>query len=83
MQELKRIALKFTINNLSVPAIARLESLQRLHNFPRGTSVTRVRNRCILTGRGRGVYRTPRLSRIAFRELASKGLLPGVSKDSW
>jgi len=82
-QELKRKGLKFTINNLSLPGTLRLASTQRLQGLPRSGSITRVRNRCIVTGRGRGVYQLTRLSRIAFRELASRGVLPGISKVSW
>ena len=47
------------------------------------SSKNRIRNRCLLTGRPRGVYRKFGLSRIAFRELASDGKLPGVVKSSW
>lgn len=82
-QELKRTGFKLIINSLSLSPLTRLESTQKLHNLPRSGSITRVRNRCVLTGRGRGVYRILRLSRITFRELASRGLLPGISKDSW
>ena len=82
-QELKRTGFKLIINSLSLSPLTRLESTQKLHNLARSGSITRVRNRCVLTGRGRGVYRIPRLSRITFRELASRGVLPGVSKDSW
>ena len=82
-EELKRKGLKFTITNLSLSATLRLASTQRLQGLSRNGSITRVRNRCVLTGRGRGVYQLTRLSRIAFRELALRGVLPGVSKDSW
>jgi len=55
----------------------------KLAELPRNSSPTRVRNRCELTGRPRAVYRKFKLSRLALRELASLGALPGVVKSSW
>jgi small subunit ribosomal protein S14 len=55
----------------------------KLAELPRNSSATRVRNRCALSGRPRGFYRKFKLSRIAMRELASAGLIPGVLKSSW
>ena len=55
----------------------------KLARLQRNSSVTRVRNRCQLTGRPRGTYRKFRLSRIAVRELASSGQIPGMVKSSW
>ncbi len=57
-----------------------IEGLRRL---PRDSSPTRLKNRCEVTGRPRGYLRKFKLSRIAFRELAHKGQLPGVKKSSW
>ncbi|OGL30313.1 30S ribosomal protein S14 [Candidatus Saccharibacteria bacterium RIFCSPHIGHO2_02_FULL_47_12] len=54
-----------------------------LHKLPRNSSPTRWKNRCIETGRSRGYMRTFGLSRISFREHASKGEIPGVTKASW
>ena len=51
--------------------------------LPRNGNTTRIRNRCELTGRSRAYYRKFRLSRIMLRELANKGLIPGVTKSSW
>jgi small subunit ribosomal protein S14 len=51
--------------------------------LPRNGNPTRIRNRCELTGRSRAYYRKFRLSRIMLRELANKGLIPGVTKSSW
>ena len=51
--------------------------------LPRNSSITRVKNRCILTGRGRGIYSFFKLSRIKLREMAHMGLLPGITKSSW
>ena len=56
---------------------------QGLSMLPRDASPTRVVNRCEVTGRRRGYLRRFKLSRIAFRELASHGLIPGVTKSSW
>jgi len=55
----------------------------KLNRLPRNSSITRVRNRCALSGRPRGYYRKFGLSRIAVRELASAGQIPGVVKSSW
>jgi len=55
----------------------------KLAELPRNSSATRVRNRCDLTGRPRGTYRKFRLSRMALRELASRGQIPGMVKSSW
>lgn len=51
--------------------------------IPRNGNPTRIRNRCELTGRPRGYYRKFRLARVMLRELANKGLIPGVTKSSW
>ena len=61
----------------------RFEAQLKLAEMPRNSSPTRVRNRCSLTGRPRGYYRKFKLSRIALRELASAGLIPGMVKSSW
>ena len=55
----------------------------KLAELPRNGNPTRIRNRCELTGRPRGVYRKFRLSRIALRELGSQGMIPGLVKSSW
>ena len=55
----------------------------KLAQMPRNSSATRIRNRCELTGRPRSNYRKNKLSRIALRELGSKGLVPGLVKSSW
>jgi small subunit ribosomal protein S14 len=59
------------------------EANLKLASLPRNSSRTRIRNRCALSGRPRGYYRKFDLGRIAFRELASEGKLPGVRKSSW
>ncbi len=60
-----------------------LGDLEGLHKLPRNSSPTRRKNRCQETGRPRGYMRTFGLSRISFREHASKGEIPGVTKSSW
>lgn len=54
-----------------------------LDKLPKNSSKTRLRNRCALTGRGRGYVRAFGISRIKFRDLASDGKIPGVTKSSW
>ena len=61
----------------------RFEATLKLAELPRNSSRTRVRNRCSLTGRPRAYYRKFGLSRIALRDLASEGQIPGVVKSSW
>ncbi|MEK5036924.1 30S ribosomal protein S14 [Sporosarcina sp. FSL K6-3457] len=56
---------------------------EALNKLPKNSSPTRLKNRCELTGRPRGYMRKFNMSRIAFRELAHKGQLPGVKKASW
>ena len=79
----KRAALKATIMNQSLPIEERFKATLKLASLPRDGSKTRVRNRCEITGRRRAFLRRFRLSRITFRELASAGMLPGVTKSSW
>ena len=61
----------------------RLIARLKMAELPRNANPTRVRNRCELTGRARAYYRKFRLSRIMLRDLANKGLIPGVVKSSW
>jgi small subunit ribosomal protein S14 len=61
----------------------RLMARLKMAKLPRNANPTRVRNRCELTGRSRAVYRKFKMSRIMLRELANKGLIPGVTKSSW
>ena len=67
--------------NLSIEERFKIQS--KLNELPRDSSKIRVRNRCKLTGRARGVYRKFGLSRIKIRELSMSGALPGVAKSSW
>jgi len=79
----KRARLKAIAADDSQEPEARFTARLKLAQMPRNSSKTRLRNRCELTGRPRGFYRKFKLSRIALRELASRGQLPGVTKSSW
>ena len=61
----------------------RMTARESLAKLPRNSSPVRLVSRCMVSGRGRGVYRKFRLSRIAFRDLAHAGQLPGIHKSSW
>ena len=67
----------------SVPQEERFAARIKLASLPRNSAKVRVRNRCQITGRPRGYYRRFKMSRIALRELASVGQIPGVAKASW
>ena len=79
----RRAALKSIIMDKTLPADERFEATLKLAALPRNGAANRIRNRCAITGRPRGYYRKFDMSRIALRELASTGLLPGVTKSSW
>jgi ribosomal protein S14 len=81
--EIKRLELKSLINDLNISKEMRYNFITQLNKLPRNSSRVRIKNRCILTGRGRSVYKFCRLSRIKLRELAAQGLLMGVQKSSW
>ena len=79
----KYAKLKEIANDESRDETERLIARLKMAELPRNGNPTRVRNRCELTGRARAYYRKFRLSRIMLRELANKGLIPGVVKSSW
>ncbi len=79
----KREELKAQARDKNASLEDRFEAQLKLAKLPRNGASIRVRNRCGLTGRPRGVYRKFELSRIALRELGSKGLIPGITKSSW
>ena len=79
----KRAQLKAVIYDKNAPVEERFQAVLKLAELPRNSSKTRIRNRCALTGRPRGNFRKFNLSRIALRDLASRGELPGVTKSSW
>ena len=79
----RREKLKAIIGDKPIPKEERFAATLKLAEMPRNSSATRIRNRCELTGRSRSVYRKNKLSRIALRELGSKGMVPGLVKSSW
>jgi len=80
---IKRENLKKIIKNKKLPLEERFAAQLKLAKIPRNSAKTRIRNRCEITGRPHGVYRKLRISRIALRELASQGKIPGMTKSSW
>ncbi len=76
--ELKRVA-----NDESLTLEERFQARLKLAKLPRNSSAVRIRNRCEISGRPRGYYRKLKMSRIALRDLASVGLVPGMVKSSW
>ncbi|MBV9994399.1 MAG: 30S ribosomal protein S14 [Caulobacteraceae bacterium] len=79
----KRNALKAIANDENLSLEDRFEARLKLAAMPRNSSATRIRNRCQLTGRPRAFYRKLKMSRIALRELGSRGQIPGLVKSSW
>jgi|SRR4051812_27153748 small subunit ribosomal protein S14 len=79
----KRARLKAIADNDSLPMEERFTARLKLAELPRNSSKVRIRNRCEMSGRPRGVYRKFKLSRIALRALASTGQIPGMVKASW
>ena len=81
--KMRRAALKDIIYDRSKPMDLRFAAQMKLSEMPRNSSKTRIRNRCLLTGRPRGFYRKLKLCRNQLRELASQGMIPGMTKSSW
>jgi len=79
----KRESLKKIIRNKKLPLEERFAAQLKLAKIPRNSAKNRIRNRCEISGRPHGVYRKLRISRIALRDLASKGKIPGMTKSSW
>lgn len=79
----KRAALKAMSEDTSLPDEERFLARLKLAELPRNGAPTRVRNRCEVTGRPRAFYRKFKMSRIALRDLANHGKVPGVVKSSW
>ena len=79
----KRARLKAIAQDRSLAPEERFQAYLKLAEMPRNSAASRVRNRCELTGRPRAVYRKFKLSRIALRDLASIGQIPGMVKASW
>mgnify|MGYP001356298057 CR=1 FL=1 len=79
----KRRKLKDIIKNKKLPLNERFAAQLKLPKLPKNSSKIRIRNRCEITGRPHGVYRKLRISRIALRQMASSGKIPGMTKSSW
>lgn len=78
-----RKELRDKVKNLKLSDEERFAAQKKLQKLPRNSAEVRVRNRCELTGRPRGVLSKFKLSRMKFRELALTGMIPGVTKSSW
>jgi small subunit ribosomal protein S14 len=79
----RRKKLKAVAHDKNKPMEERFAATLKLAKLPRNSSATRVHNRCTITGRPKAYYRKLKMSRIALRDLGSKGLIPGLLKSSW
>ena len=79
----KRQKLKKIVMDKKVNLNDRFEAALKLSKLPKNSAKNRIRNRCEITGRPHGYYRKLKMSRIALRELASMGKIPGMTKSSW
>jgi len=79
----KREALRAIIHDRDKPIEERIQAQLKLSSLPRNSAPTRVRNRCEVSGRPRAYYRKLKMSRIALRDMASQGKIPGMVKSSW
>jgi small subunit ribosomal protein S14 len=79
----RRAKLKAAALDESLPLEERFAARVKLAEVPRNSAPSRIRNRCEITGRPRAFYRKLKMSRIALRELASRGQIPGMIKSSW
>ena len=81
--EKKRLIYKIISKNTFLEKKIRLNAQQKWFFFNQNSSLTRIKNICVLTGRTRSIYRLFKISRVQLRKLASEGALPGISKFSW
>jgi small subunit ribosomal protein S14 len=79
----KRAELKKIIMNKKLELSERFDAQLKLNKLPKNSAKIRIRNRCEVSGRPHGVYRKLKISRIALRDLASSGKIPGMTKSSW
>jgi small subunit ribosomal protein S14 len=79
----RRLALKTKAEDMSVAPEDRFAARLKLAELPRNSSKTRIHHRCEFSGRSKGYYRKVKLSRIALRDLANFGQIPGMTKASW
>jgi len=81
--EIKKLILKYIIFNQNLSLYYRQYAQYVLNSFPLDSIKPRIHNRCVLTGRAKGIYRKFRLSRIMFKFYGLNGLIPGLKKSSW
>ena len=79
----RRSELKEIVKNRELPMEERFKAQIKLAKLPPNSSPTRLHNRCKITGRPKAFYRKLQMSRIALRDLASRGEIPGMIKSSW
>jgi len=79
----RRAKLKAIARDKAKPMEERFAATLKLAELPRNSAKVRIRNRCEITGRPRAYYRKLKMSRIALRDLGSKGMIPGLVKSSW
>ena len=79
----RRADLKAVAANEDLPGEERMKARLKLAKLPRNSSPTRLHNRCRVSGRSKAYYRKLNMSRIALRDLASVGRIPGMVKSSW
>ena len=79
----RRARLKAIARNKALPMDERFAAQLKMAELPRNSAPNRVRNRCEITGRPRAYYRKVKMSRLALREMANQGLIPGKTKSSW
>ena len=79
----RRARLKAIARDRNLPTEDRFAATLKLAELPRNSAPSRIHNRCEVTGRPKAYYRKLRMSRIALRDLGSKGLIPGLVKSSW
>jgi len=82
-EESERKVLKSISHNLKVPNSVRLKACLSLSELPKNSSLSRIKKRCIVTGRGRFLIGQFNLSRLMLRRLAQSGFIPGLRKSSW
>ena len=81
--EMERTNLRYVKKNDILPSVIRKKAAEDLKKLPRDSSISRVRNRCVLTDRGRALVGRYRVSRMMFRHFADKGLMASVQKATW
>ena len=81
--EMERTNLRYVKKNDILPSVIRKKAAEDLKKLPRDSSISRVRNRCVLTDRGRALVGRYRVSRMMFRHYADKGLMDSVQKATW